>query len=193
MATTNTDGSHTDDSPASALDRAKLPAGRHLRQLVVLFGDQLDRRHLERLGFDPAIDGVLMMEVRQEALLAGVNPRAISDWYLGMYVDGVDWVTLPNTLGMLMHADGGKVGTKPYAASGRYIQRMSDSCARCPYDPGLRHGDDACPFTTLYWDFLARHRERLADNRRMAFAWKNLDRLDDEEKAKIRQRASQLR
>lgn len=127
------------------------------------------------------------------ALLAGVHPKAISDWYLGMYVDGIDWVTLPNTLGMVMHADGGVVGTKPYAASGRYLERMSDYCAACPYDPGQRHGEDACPFTTLYWHFLERHRERLAGNRRMGFAWANLDRLGEEERSAIDRQARKLR
>ncbi|MEM9597066.1 MAG: cryptochrome/photolyase family protein [Acidobacteriota bacterium] len=127
------------------------------------------------------------------ALLAGVKPRAVTDWYLGMYVDAVDWVTLPNTLGMMLHADGGVVGTKPYVASGRYVQRMGDYCGSCRYDPGTRTGEDACPFTTLYWDFLMRHRGRLGDNRRMAFAWKNLDRIDEDEQRAIRQHARTLR
>ncbi|MEM8931841.1 MAG: cryptochrome/photolyase family protein [Acidobacteriota bacterium] len=113
------------------------------------------------------------------ALIAGVDPRAISDWYWAMYVDAIDWVTLPNTLGMGMHADGGVVGTKPYAATGKYIDRMSDHCKSCRFDPGVRHGDAACPFTTFYWDFLARHRDRFEGNRRMGFAYKNLDRLDE--------------
>lgn len=84
------------------------------------------------------------------ALIAGVHPRRISDWYLATYVDAVDWVALPNTLGMVMHADGGVVGTKPYAASGRYIQRMSKYCRNCRYDPTKRTGAEACPFSTFY-------------------------------------------
>ena len=127
------------------------------------------------------------------ALIAGVAPRAISDWYLGMYVDAVDWVTLPNTLGMVMHADGGIVGTKPYAASGRYINRMSNYCNGCRYDPAKRTGPDACPFTTFYWDFLERNKRRLVGNPRMAMALRNVDRLERAERQQIRRRAGQLR
>jgi len=127
------------------------------------------------------------------ALLAGVHPRAVSDWYLGMYVDAVDWVTLPNTLGMAMHADGGVVGTKPYAASGKYIQRMSDYCAGCRYDPAKRTGEAACPFTTLYWDFLIRHRRSMRDNNRMAMIFKNVDRLGEGQRAEITVEARRVR
>lgn len=127
------------------------------------------------------------------ALIAGIHPRAVSDWYLGMYVDAVDWVTLPNTLGMVMHADGGVVGTKPYAASGKYIERMSDYCENCTYDPALRVGPTACPFTTFYWDFLIRHRETFRDNRRMSMILVHVDRMGDEERDAIRQQAAELR
>ncbi|MFZ4575883.1 MAG: cryptochrome/photolyase family protein, partial [Phycisphaerales bacterium] len=117
------------------------------------------------------------------ALISGVHPRTVSDWYLGMFVDGVDWVTRPNTLGMVMHADRregaakgitGLVGTKPYAASGKYIQRMSNYCTGCRYDPAERSGPSACPFTVFYWDFLIRTREQLAQNQRMAMILKNV-------------------
>ncbi len=127
------------------------------------------------------------------ALVAGIHPRALSDWYLGMYVDAIDWVTLPNTLGMVMHADGGVVGTKPYAASGRYIERMSNHCAACPYDPGRRHGEGACPFTVFYWDFLLRHESRFEGNRRMVMMYKHVERMSSEEKSAIRASASRLR
>lgn len=126
-------------------------------------------------------------------LIAGVHPRAVSDWYLSMFADAVDWVTLPNALGMVMHADGGVVGTKPYAASGKYIQRMSNYCEGCRYDVTARTGEDACPFNTFYWDFLLRHRARFADNHRMAMMLKNVDRLSAEEKRSIRERADRLR
>lgn len=119
------------------------------------------------------------------AMMAGVDPREVSDWYLGMYVDAVDWVTLPNTLGMSQHADGGVVGTKPYAASGRYISRMSDYCGGCRFDPGSRVGDDACPFTTFYWDFLIRHRATFAGNRRMALPLKHLQGMTADEQRAI--------
>ncbi len=127
------------------------------------------------------------------ALVAGVHPRAISDWYLGMYVDAMDWVTLPNTLGMVMYADGGVVGSKPYAASGRYISRMSDYCDGCRFDPGKRAGETACPVTTFYWDFLDRNRQRLARVPRMGFSLRNLERLPAAELGAIRDRAGALR
>jgi len=127
------------------------------------------------------------------ALIAGVHPRQITDWYLGMYVDAVDWVTTPNTLGMAMFADGGVVGTKPYSASGQYVRRMSNYCDNCRYDPKKRVGEDACPFTTFYWDFLIRNRDEFAGNNRMAMILKNVDRMDDEQRVEITVRAKKLR
>ncbi len=127
------------------------------------------------------------------ALIAGVHPREVSDWYLGMYVDAVDWVTLPNTLGMVMFGDGGVVATKPYAASGQYLRRMSDYCDGCRYDPRKRIGDGACPFSTFYWDFLMRNERRLRDNRRMQLSLGNLKRLDADERAAIGHQANALR
>ncbi|MFG0276084.1 MAG: cryptochrome/photolyase family protein [Phycisphaerales bacterium] len=127
------------------------------------------------------------------ALIAGVAPNAISDWYLAMYADAVDWVTLPNTLGMVMHADGGVVGTKPYAASGQYIKRMSNYCAHCRYDPGARTGDDACPFTVFYWDFLIRNESRFADNRRMKLMYSHVRKMDRDQRTEITVSARRLR
>ncbi|MEM9556530.1 MAG: cryptochrome/photolyase family protein [Acidobacteriota bacterium] len=127
------------------------------------------------------------------ALQLGVVPRQVADWYLGLYVDGVDWVTLPNTVGMVLYADGGVVGTKPYAATGKYIRRMSDYCGACPFDPDQRTGDEACPFSTLYWDFLMRQRDRLEGNRRIGFVWRNVDRLDETEQHAIGSRADAIR
>lgn len=127
------------------------------------------------------------------ALIAGVQPREVSDWYLGMYADAVDWVTLPNTLGMSQFADGGVVATKPYAASGRYISRMSNYCAGCRFDPSQRTGERACPFTTFYWDFLIRQRDRLRPNHRMAMILKNVDALPEPERVEITVSARRLR
>ena len=119
------------------------------------------------------------------ALLLGVKPQEVHAWYLSVYVDAVEWVELPNVLGMSQFADGGLMASKPYAATGKYIQRMSNHCKGCRYDPAESVGDKACPFTTLYWDFLMRHEERLAKNPRMALQVKNIARLSPEKRAGI--------
>jgi deoxyribodipyrimidine photolyase-related protein len=127
------------------------------------------------------------------ALLLGVRPQAVHTWYLGVYVDAVEWVELPNTLGMSQYGDGGLMASKPYVATGKYIQRMGGPCASCRYDPALREGDKACPFTTLYWDFLMRHEALLASNPRMALQVKNCTRMSDAQRAAVVQRAHALR
>jgi len=125
-------------------------------------------------------------------LLYGVDPASFNRWHMAMFADAVDWVSLPNALGMSQFGDGGIVGTKPYCASGRYIDRMSDHCRRCRYDPTRSTGDDACPFTTLYWDFLARHEELLRQNHRMGFQLANLERKKGGELDRIRRRAREV-
>jgi deoxyribodipyrimidine photolyase-related protein len=127
------------------------------------------------------------------ALLYGVQPQQVHAWYLAVYVDAVEWVDLPNTLGMSQYADGGLMVSKPYVATGKYIQRMSPYCRGCRYDPAQRTGDTACPFTTLYWDFLMRHTALLAANPRMALQVKNLARLNDTQQQVIRERAAAIR
>ena len=112
------------------------------------------------------------------ALLLGVKPQAVHAWYLSVYVDAVEWVELPNTLGMGQFGDGGLMASKPYVASGKYIQRMGNHCKGCKYDPAQSTGPQACPYTTLYWDFLNRHQVLLKKNPRMAMQLKNLARLD---------------
>jgi deoxyribodipyrimidine photolyase-related protein len=112
---------------------------------------------------------------------------------MAMFWDAIDWVSLPNTLGMSQYGDCGIVGTKPYVASGNYINRMSDHCRHCRYDPRKATGDDACPFTTLYWDFLARHESRLAKNQRMRQQYNNLRRKDAGEIRSIRAAAQRLK
>ncbi len=113
------------------------------------------------------------------ALTAGVDPWAMTDWMWATFVDGAEWVMLPNVIGMALHADGGRMATKPYVSGGAYINRMSDYCGDCRFNPRKRAGDDACPFTTLYWDFLARNAERFDNNHRMARPLANLKRLSD--------------
>ena len=127
------------------------------------------------------------------ALMLGVRPQQVHAWYLAVYVDAVEWVELPNTLGMSQYADGGLMASKPYVATGKYIQRMSPYCRGCRYDPAQRAGETACPFTTLYWDFLMRHEVRLAANPRMSLQVKNVARLGDAQKQAIRERATAIR
>ena len=127
------------------------------------------------------------------ALMLGVQPKQVHAWYLAVYVDAVEWVELPNTLGMSQYADGGVMGSKPYVATGKYIQRMSPHCNGCRYDPAQRTGDSACPFTTLYWDFLMRHQAMLAKNPRMALQVKNVVRLTDVQKQAVSERAAAIR
>ncbi len=127
------------------------------------------------------------------ALLLGVKPRAVHEWYLAVYVDAVEWVEVPNTIGMSQFADGGLMGSKPYIASGKYIDKMSNYCKGCRFDPAVSTGPKACPFTTLYWDFLDRHRERFAGHPRLVMQVRNLDRLKPDAIAAIRGEAALLR
>lgn len=126
------------------------------------------------------------------ALLAGVEPRQVHEWYLGIYVDAVEWVELPNVLGMSQFADGGRMASKPYAATGKYIARMSNYCWGCRYDPAERTGERACPFTVLYWDFLMRNERRLRRVPRMEMQLKNLVRIDTVERKRIRDKAAEI-
>ena len=126
------------------------------------------------------------------ALLAGLNPAEVEDWYLVVYADAFEWVELPNVHGMVLHADGGLLGSKPYAASGAYIDRMSDYCKGCAYDVKQKSGASACPFNYLYWDFLMRNEAKLAGNPRMAMPYRSLATMDDDRKAQIRADASRF-
>lgn len=127
------------------------------------------------------------------AQLIGVVPRKFHDWHMAMYADAIDWVSAANTIGMSQYGDGGLMSTKPYVASGSYIDRMGNYCKSCRFDPKQATGDKACPFTTLYWDFLDRHQDRLAGNQRMKLQLRNLERKSDAEIEAIRQQASDLR
>jgi deoxyribodipyrimidine photolyase-related protein len=127
------------------------------------------------------------------ALLLAVEPRQIHAWYLAVYVDAVEWAELPNVFGMSQFADGGLISSKPYTASGKYIQRMSNYCTNCRYDPALSTGNAACPFTTLYWDFLMRHEDRFLSHPRAGMQWRNLKHLTADERKAIRRLAGLLR
>ncbi|MBR7620370.1 cryptochrome/photolyase family protein [Phenylobacterium sp. 20VBR1] len=125
------------------------------------------------------------------ALLAGLAPKAVHEWYLAVYADAYEWVEAPNTLGMALHADGGVLASKPYAASGAYIRKMSNYCQGCAYDPTVAVGERACPFNALYWDFMARHRDRFSRNARMPFVYATWDRMGAERQAGLRDQAQQ--
>ncbi|MBA4740913.1 MAG: cryptochrome/photolyase family protein [Burkholderiales bacterium] len=134
-----------------------------------------------------------LMIVGNFSLLAGLDPRDVHLWYLGIYIDALEWVEVPNTIGMSQYADGGILATKPYVSSSAYINRMSDYCKSCKYQRKEKHGAQSCPFDTLYWDFLITHRKAFKNNPRMAMMLKNIDRKTESEMVKIAARARDLR
>ncbi|MDX1494558.1 MAG: cryptochrome/photolyase family protein [Longimicrobiales bacterium] len=127
------------------------------------------------------------------ALIAGVDPRELNDWFLGSYVDALDWVVTPNVMGMSQFADLGSFTTKPYAASANYVNRMTDHCGRCAYDPGKAVGDDACPLNSLYWDFIHRHSDRWSSNHRMALMVRNWEGRDEGDREAILEQAASVK
>jgi deoxyribodipyrimidine photolyase-related protein len=125
------------------------------------------------------------------ALLAGIAPSEICEWYLAVYADAYEWVELPNTLGMALFGDGGLMASKPYAASGRYIHKMSNFCAGCAYDPDESLAENACPFNALYWDFIARNEGRLRGNQRLNYTYAGLDAMKPDKRQAIEAKAAQ--
>lgn len=149
--------------------------------LATVIGETIDNayaHHIQRL-----------MITGNFALLAGLDPHALHEWYLEVYADAYEWVELPNVIGMSQFADGGLLGSKPYAASGAYISRMSDYCETCRYDVNRKTGEGACPFNALYWDFLDRNAQKLSGNRRLAQPYANWRRMSDEKREDYRQSA----
>ncbi len=153
-----------------------------VRETVIAARDHAYAHHIQRL----MVTGNLMM-------LLGVHPDAVDDWYMTVFADAYEWVEMPNARGMATFADGGIVGSKPYAASGAYIKRMSDHCGGCRYDPAARTGEGACPFNALYWDFLIRNEKRLGGKARMAMPYRNLARFGEAERAAITASADSVR
>ena len=123
------------------------------------------------------------------ALLAGLDVKEVQDWYLAVYSDAHEWVEMPNTLGMALFGDGGLMASKPYAASGAYINRMSHFCEQCSYDPSLSVGEKACPFNALYWDFIARNQKKLQTNSRVAYMLSTWNRFSDEKQKALQNQA----
>jgi len=120
-----------------------------------------------------------LMVIGNFCLLAGIDPDQIDQWYLGVYIDAIEWVEMPNTRGMSQFADGGLIASKPYTASGAYINRMSDYCSGCQYSVKEKVGESACPFNSLYWHFMHRHRDRFGKNARIGMVYRNLDKMDE--------------
>jgi deoxyribodipyrimidine photolyase-related protein len=145
---------------------------RCISEVVAFTRDHAYSHHIQRL-----------MVTGNFALLAGLAPAEVEEWYLAVYADAFDWVELPNTHGMALYADGGVMASKPYAASGAYIDRMSDFCGKCAFDVKKKSGEGACPFNVLYWPFLIRNEARLKNNPRMAMPYRNLAKWSDADKA----------
>jgi deoxyribodipyrimidine photolyase-related protein len=134
-----------------------------------------------------------LMVIGNFALLAGIDPHALHQWYLGVYIDAFEWVELPNTVGMSQWADGGIIATKPYVSSGAYINKMSDYCRGCRFDPKQKIGAKACPFNALYWDFFARHQQRLQKNPRLGLVYRQLEKMSGPTLDELRAHALALR
>ncbi|WP_404296146.1 cryptochrome/photolyase family protein [Halomonas sp.] len=154
---------------------------RCLRRAIEMTRDNAYAHHIQRL-----------MVTGNFALLCDVSPEALGDWYLAVYADAYEWVELPNVLGMVLHADGGLMGSKPYCASGKYIDRMSDHCRHCRFDPKKVTGEGACPLNSLYWHFLERHAETLSANPRMKLIYGSLAKMKEEKRDAIRDQAERF-
>lgn len=147
-----------------------------MRQSITETKENAYAHHIQRL-----------MVIGNFSLLAGLDPKEVNEWYLIVYFDAYEWVEMPNVQGMILFADGGKFASKPYAASGSYISKMSDYCKGCKYSVSSKNGENACPFNYLYWDFLSRNRDTLGNNPRVGMIYKTYDRMTDEKKEKIRE------
>lgn len=148
-------------------------------------GQSLDKayaHHIQRL-----------MVTGNFALLLGVNPDELDEWYLGIYMDAIEWVEITNTRGMSQFADGGIVGTKPYVSSANYIHKMGDYCSNCEYGRKAKYGKNACPFNSLYWDFYDRHTDKLSNNPRIGMMYRVWNRMDGEEREKILRQAAEYK
>lgn len=156
-----------------------------MRCLAAAIGQSLEHAHAHHIQ--------RLMVIGNFALLAGLNPKQLHHWYLGIYIDAFEWVELPNTLGMSQYADGGLLATKPYVSSAAYIDRMSDYCKGCHYDKKQRIGEQACPFNALYWDFFARNENTLSSNPRIGMVYPQLRKMDDAAREALKAQANAVR
>jgi deoxyribodipyrimidine photolyase-related protein len=152
-----------------------------LRQSVQDTIDHAYAHHIQRL-----------MVLGNFALLAGILPAQVNDWFLSVYADAFEWVELPNVSGMALFADGGKLASKPYASGGGYINKMSNYCKGCSYSVTAKNGPKACPFNYLYWDFLERNRTKLRTNPRVGMMYRVYDRMEADKQQAIRSDAEQF-
>ncbi|SMX32094.1 cryptochrome/photolyase family protein [Maliponia aquimaris] len=158
------------------------PTGmRCMEQAVAQTREEAYAHHIQRL-----------MVTGNFGLLAGIDPHALHEWYLSVYIDAFEWVEAPNTVGMSQFADGGIIASKPYVSSGNYIDRMSDHCKKCSYDVKAKTGEKACPFNLLYWHFMDRHRDRFEGNPRMAQMYRTFDRMDADRRDTVLREAGDL-
>lgn len=152
-----------------------------MRQCVTETKQNAYAHHIQRL-----------MVLGNFALLAGLNPDEVNEWYMIVYADAYEWVEMPNVTGMILFADGGLLASKPYAASGAYINRMSDYCKKCSYKVTKKNGPEACPFNYLYWDFFLRHKKKFQANPRLAFSYRTLKTMDDEKREAVKADATRF-
>jgi len=174
---------------------AQLNFFEHVRQLPEWFWTGQTRMHClshsirQSLEYAYAHHIQRLMVTGNFALLAGIHPDEVDRWYLGIYIDAIEWVEITNTRGMSQYADGGLAATKPYVSSAAYIDKMSDYCATCHYDKSLKTGHKACPFNSLYWSFLESHRQKLETNPRMTMMYRVLDKMNQEDRQALMQQA----
>ena len=152
-----------------------------LKQCVKETKENAYAHHIQRL-----------MVLGNFALLTGLDPKEVNEWYLIVYADAYEWVELPNVSGMVLFADGGYLASKPYAAGGSYINKMSNYCKSCRYKVSKKNGADACPFNYLYWDFLDRNRDQLQKNHRLRMMYRTLDRMDEKKHQAIKEDAARF-
>lgn len=179
-------------------DYAEMNQLGHQRKLPSWFWDGNTKMRCLKTSIDQSLEYAYahhiqrLMVTGNFALLAGVDPDEVDAWYLGIYIDAIEWVEMPNTRGMSQYADGGIVGTKPYVSSANYLHKMGDHCKNCAYDHKKKTGEGACPFSSLYWHFHERHRDELENNPRIGMVYRTWDKMNKDKQADLLEYAEQL-